>query len=216
MSLINEALKKAQRLRQEEPAPGNPTSESAPTDRVIKRSPPRSTNTMILLVVGGVVLVVLSVVATVFLLNRPSDAPVAPVASIVPEAPALPTATTPVIHAPVIPAIEAVPAANEALEPAPPLAEPVIVAAAPPKPVPVAPPLPAADPQPDPRVAAFVEAIRVAGIRSSGNESRVLMNERVYRVNDLVDRTLNVRLTKVEADTLTFADANGLSYVKKF
>lgn len=216
MSLINEALKKAQRLRQEEPAPGSPASESAPTDRVVKRSPPRSTNFTILLVAGGVVLVVLSVVTTVFLLNRPSTAPIARVASVAPEASALPTATTPAISPLVFPAIEPVPAANAALEPATPLAAPVITAAAPLEPVPVAPLLPAADPQPDPRVAAFVETIRVAGIRSSGDESRVLMNERVYRVNDLVDRTLNVRLTKVETDTLTFADANGIPYVKKF
>jgi hypothetical protein len=216
MSLINEALKKAQRLRQEEPASGSPASESAPADRVIKRSPPKSTHTMVLLVAGGVVLVVLSVVVTVFLLNRPSDAPAPPVAGLTPEAPVLPPTITPEIRPPVIAAIEPSPAASAALETPPPAAAPVIVAATPSEPVPVAPPVPPAAPQPDPRVTAFVEAIRVAGIRSSGDESRVLMNERVYRVNDLVDRTLNVRLTKVETDTLTFADANGISYVKKF
>jgi len=42
------------------------------------------------------------------------------------------------------------------------------------------------------------------------------MNEKVYRVNDLVERTLAIRLTKVEADTLTFTDANGIVYVKSF
>jgi len=216
MSLINEALKKAQRLRQEEPTPGSPASESAPADRVIKRSAPKSTNTMVALVAGGVVLVVLSVVVTVFLLNRSSDTPVAPVASSTPQAPILTPAITPEIRPPVIAAIEPASAAPAVPEPTTPVSAPVIMAAAPVEPVPVAPPLPTADPQPDPRVATFVEAIRVAGIRSSGDDSRVLMNERVYRVNDLVDRTLNVRLTKVETDTLTFADANGISYVKKF
>lgn len=198
MSLINEALKKAQRLRQEDSAPGSDASESAPADRVIKRSPPKSTNTMVLLVAGGVALIVLSVVVTVFLLNRPAASPSAPIGNLTPEAPAVPPV---LITPPFIPTIE----------PAP-----IIIAAAPPEPVPVTPPPLPADSQPDPRVAAFVETIRVAGIRSSGSESRVLMNERVYRVNDLVDRALNIRLTKVEADTLTFADANGISYVKKF
>ena len=54
------------------------------------------------------------------------------------------------------------------------------------------------------------------GIRSSGNESRVLMNDRVYRVNDIVERSLSLRLTKVEADHLTFTDADGIPYVKYF
>ena len=42
------------------------------------------------------------------------------------------------------------------------------------------------------------------------------MNERVYRVNDIVERTLGVRLIKVAVDSLTFADPNGISYVKNF
>ena len=69
---------------------------------------------------------------------------------------------------------------------------------------------------PDERVAAFVEAVRVTGIRSSGAESRVLMNERVYRVNDVVERTMNIRLIKAAADSLTFSDPRGVTYVKRF
>jgi hypothetical protein len=42
------------------------------------------------------------------------------------------------------------------------------------------------------------------------------MNDRVYRVNDIVERSLGVRLIKVEADNLTFSDANGFTYVKYF
>jgi len=69
---------------------------------------------------------------------------------------------------------------------------------------------------PDERVTAFVESVRVTGIRSSGSDSRVLMNERVYRVNDVVERNLNVRLVKAGADSLTFADPRGVLYVKRF
>ena len=42
------------------------------------------------------------------------------------------------------------------------------------------------------------------------------MNDRVYRVNDIVDRSLSLRLTKVEPGILTFTDANGMTYVKYF
>lgn len=78
------------------------------------------------------------------------------------------------------------------------------------------PPSAAAPLRPNERVTAFVEAVRVTGIRSSGAESRVLMNDRVYRVNDIVERTLGLRLVEVGADTLTFSDANGVKYVKNF
>ena len=72
------------------------------------------------------------------------------------------------------------------------------------------------DAKPDERVHAFVDSIRVMGIRSSGDESRVLMNDRVFRVNEIVDRGLDVRLTGVEPGTLTFTDANGVTYKKAF
>ena len=42
------------------------------------------------------------------------------------------------------------------------------------------------------------------------------MNDRVYRVNEIVERTLGVRLTKVAVESLTFTDANGVDYVKFF
>jgi hypothetical protein len=68
----------------------------------------------------------------------------------------------------------------------------------------------------DERVAALIDAIRVAGIRNSGTESRVLMNDRVYRINEIIDRASGLRITKVEANALTFTDANGVVYVKSF
>ncbi|MES2692233.1 MAG: hypothetical protein V4773_02090, partial [Verrucomicrobiota bacterium] len=77
-------------------------------------------------------------------------------------------------------------------------------------------PPPAAAAKTDERIAAFVDAIKVTGIRSSGAESRVLMNDRVYKVNDIVERTLGVRLVKVAPDSLTFSDNNGFTYVKLF
>ena len=70
----------------------------------------------------------------------------------------------------------------------------------------------------DPRIHTFVDGIKVNAIRPATNpaDSRVLMNDRPYRVNDIVERTLGLRLTKVEADSLTFTDGNGMVYVKNF
>lgn len=254
MSLINEALKKAQRLRSNEPA------EIAPMPggeaRVTKRGQPRTTQQLLLIASGGLVLVVLSVVITVWLINR---AP-AEKSSAKSAAPKISTATTPAGPAPtIVPPVIKTPVATGENPPtkttpppapvespattpatvaatpppvvAPPRAQPVVetpapqpAATPPPAPVVTAPPSapaafadqPAVAPKTDERVHAFVDAIKVAGIRSSGGDSRVLMNDRVFRVNDIVERNLGVRLTKVEADALTFTDGNGATYVKHF
>ncbi|HYD84004.1 MAG TPA: hypothetical protein VEA63_08115, partial [Opitutus sp.] len=71
-------------------------------------------------------------------------------------------------------------------------------------------------PDSDVRAQQFIDALRVTGIRASGNDSKVLMNDRVYRVNDIVDRTLGLKLIKVAPDSLTFSDPTGATYTKIF
>ncbi len=236
MSLINEALKKAQRHRSGDPADLLPESALGP---VAKRGQPRSAQQLLLLAIGGVALVVLSVVITVWLVNRPPAPKTAAQTASAKAAPATTppdaSAPAPVIVAPVItpPAVAQPPPAS----PAPvanrpsPATEPVTTASptiaptpavtqAPPSPAPptaaTSPIEPAPPVKTDERVHQFVDNIKVGGIRSSGDDSRVLMNDRVYRVNDIVERSLGVRLTKVESDALTFSDANGALYVKHF
>lgn len=286
MSLINEALKKAQRQRTEDSLSDAPPMPGGGGGKIAKRGQARSANTMVLIGAGAVVLVVLSVVGTVFLVNRPSKPTVPPAsakpqaapsaATVPPAAPAIvpPVITPPAVSTPPVAAVEpaapppspaksvtpslaetklpsAPPAILPQTQPAsavapsrpipsaspliaasprpeskpPPAALPPVTAAnvavAPAAPVPAStaaatPPAPTAAPKPDDRITAFVEAIRVTGIRASGDESRVLMNDRVYRVNDVVDRTLGVRLVKAAADSLTFVDPNGITYVKFF
>lgn len=233
MSLINEALKKAQRVRHEDPL-GAGTPPAGGGTRITKRGQAHSANTMVLLGSGALVLVILSVVATVYLVNREPAPPAKP--------PAPPTATAPDKAAPekigaagatdtssqlvvpikpsageappVAPTPTPVPPAGESVpSPAPVPATPAIAA---PAPGAQTPPPPAGPAKTDPAIAAFVESIKVAGIRSSGSESRVLMNERVYRVNDVVERTLGLKLIKVAADSLTFSDPSGAVYEKHF
>ena len=221
MSLINEALKKAQRARNDGAAPAATDADG----RVAKRAEPKSAKSTLFIAVGAATLVVISMVGTALWMSRTPAAhtetkpavakPAEPAAAassgptlVVPPlsspAPASPVATAP---KPAAPKPETVPANNAA-----PVSAPVATVAAPTPPPVVAPP-PAKS---DERVHQFVEAIRVTGIRASGSDSKVLMNDRVYRVNDVVDRTLNVRLTKVSSDSLTFTDANGVTYVKYF
>lgn len=42
------------------------------------------------------------------------------------------------------------------------------------------------------------------------------MNDRVYKLNDTVERSLGLKLTKIAANLLTFTDANGVTYEKEF
>ena len=62
----------------------------------------------------------------------------------------------------------------------------------------------------------LVDALRVSGIRAAGNDSKVMINERVYKLNDIVDRPNNLRLTKVASDGLMFTTPDGVTYEKTF
>ena len=259
MSLINDALKKAQRLRLEQQASARG---DAPAGEIRKRARPMRAQLLVLLIAGGTVLVVFSVIITVYLLNRdsnvaPAPAPLAKSAPIVDA-----SAPSPVIVAPTIPApsssatpstatpepVSAVATPPVSTPPAIVVPETVAPAATPPAPtvtttsaaaapaessassaapsapadapatIPpaVAAAVEAIAPSPDVRAQQFVDALRVTGIRASGNDSKVLMNDRVFRVNDIVDRNLGLKLIMVAPDSLLFADPTGATYTKIF
>ncbi len=226
MSLINDALKKAQHQRTGNPVDTPPMPGTALGAGGVQRGKALPAQTLAMAFAGATAAVVLAVVITVYFFNREPariTAPPAPAPKpIVHEAVA---ATAPVIVAPVIaqaspaaidlssvklPAAEAAAAAEPKPEVAAPSSVPVAATAGP-APTPAG----SAAPQ-DIRILTFIDAIRVTGIRSSGHESKVLMNDRVYRINDMVDYTLAIRLVKVSAEGLTFTDANGTVYVKNF
>ena len=239
MSLINEALKKAQRQRHDEqagfgaPMPGGGT-------RVVRRQKSLSTQTLVLLAGGGIALFVVCVVGAVLWINQPAPAkpaPNRPAASSVTSAPlnpppvvATPAPIAPKPSAPVViaPAEADPPKPPIRLDPAPAAAltsmasarsEPIVelAGASNPEPSPrviTVPNLPAG--KFEERIQAIVDGWRVAGIRSSSTGSRVLLNERVYKLNDVVDRANGLRLTKIASDQLTFTTAEGVDYVKTF
>lgn len=251
MSLINDALKKAQRVRHEgpevAPAPAYPAAvaSSAAVPVASSYSRPRKSNTPFLIGAGALVLIGLAVGATLFI-GRSSSTPAVttaaapvgptpapaplqsppvaatapvqpPVAAPEPSAKPVPVATTTAPTVSQSPAPATKPAAVEpALTPQLPSVAPVAPPKVEPPAVATVVPAPPAPPQANERATQFVEAVRVAGVRSPGPEGRVLMNDRVYKLNDTVERSLGLKLTKIAANLLTFTDANGVTYEKEF
>lgn len=251
VSLINEALKKAQRQRAPEAGLEQPGPE--PGEVVVARATPRSARSVALITLGAGVTVLAAALLTYFLTTGAATVVTGPVPpkskpksvelkAAPPEAVAAnaasPTqsdaakatsaAPTPSTSAPepTVPPAASQAASSPSTAPqesptAPAKADPnPAVAVAPAPPTPVA-PLPQtvvapAPPKPSEQVQAFVDAVRVAGIRASGDDSRVLMNGRQYRLNEIVDRSLGIKLVKVEGNCLTFADPSGVIYRKYF
>ena len=255
MSLINDALKKAQKMRTQDPvalAPSLPNNNSGP---VVRRAQPMPARRLVGIVAGGALLVAGSVLATAFWLRKPgatpallpaahpssvSESPPPPIRKVEPSpAPALTAPPAMVagvpspaasVTAPIAPKIETAPVAALPVvtAPVPESAPPAPAAAAPIDPTsevhatpavrpeirPAAPSAPTA--KFDARAQAFVDALHVTGIRASGGDSKVLMNDRVFRLNDIVERTLGLRLTGVAADELSFTDGNGVVYTRNF
>ena len=62
----------------------------------------------------------------------------------------------------------------------------------------------------------FLRSARLTGVRGQGAQARVLMNERVYRMNDVVAPDFGLRLSAVRTGLLVFTDAQGRTYEKTY
>lgn len=71
-------------------------------------------------------------------------------------------------------------------------------------------------PVPDNAVLDFLERSKVTGVRASDSDPKVLMNDRVYRLNDVVDRDLNLQVVSISPRELQFRDGRGFVYTKAF
>lgn len=253
MSLINDALKKAQRQRGDEPGGDQPVSPGS--GRVARREKPAGFQALLLRIGIGVITVCAIIVTTVLLVRRDGapPAPVPPVAKTDPLVPTNPPApapkTDPAVTAPVAPKTETPPVTVAANNPPvttpanPPVAAPIVAPATPTisaaANAPVAPPAstgpiavpdltlpPVADtpriPAPttaaeqDKRILSYLANLRVNMIRPAGADSKVLMNDRVYRLNDIVEYTLGLKITGIAYQRLEFVDERGVGYVKQF
>lgn len=224
MSLINDALKKAQKQRTGDgpdlasmPAIGGQSAA-----RIARRDKPTGFNILVLWIgVGAVVLVVLGVGGffAVRWITRPPEAQAPapqvaagakPTPAPVGSSPAIPTVSTAASTAATVPITSSpTPAVVET--------KPVVVAApvaSPPEPEPPKVVIPA--PKMDPKAITYIEALRVAGIRASTTDSKVLMNDRVYRTGDTVEHNLGLKLAVINASALTFEDEKGARYTRNF
>ena len=78
----------------------------------------------------------------------------------------------------------------------------------------------ASPPQPaaklEPRAIQYIENIKVAGIMARPTDSKVLMNDRVYRIGSLVEAEMGLTLVGITPNSLTFEDGNGGRYTRTF
>jgi hypothetical protein len=69
----------------------------------------------------------------------------------------------------------------------------------------------------NPRAVAFVQAAQISGIRADGQGGgRALINGVLYRTGDTIEHELGVQLAEVRAETLVFTDASGNRYTRNF
>lgn len=233
MSLINDALRKAQKQRTGEV----PTLASMPAiggesaARIAKRTRPAGFYTLLIRLGAAVALLSVVIIGGVVLLRKKSGPEVAPqsaaqtpavqqAATVQPPSqqpqPAAPqpAATTFVVPvaAPASPAITPKTQAPVTQAETP---KPVVTTTAPvaPKPEPVR---PAGPTKLDSKAIMFIESLKVVGIRASATDSKVLMNDRVYRIGNTVEHEMGIKLTGITANSLTFEDERGGSYTRTF
>jgi hypothetical protein len=128
-----------------------------------------------------------------------------------PAATPLPDSTPPVSSAPPSVSVDLSPEPPPATTATPPPAQGSNLTPPAAKPAVSRPPAP---PKQDFKILAFIDKLKILGIRAAGSDSKVLMSGRVYRLNEIVDYELGLRLTGVGTTTLTFVDESGVVYSK--
>ena len=101
--------------------------------------------------------------------------------------------------------------------PQPAMVTPRPVAQTQPRPPPVARPQPSAPPAApaqNPVILEYIEKMVIQGVRFSGTNSKVLMDNKVYRLNSFVNRDLNLRIISINKERIIFADYAGVQYAK--
>lgn len=66
------------------------------------------------------------------------------------------------------------------------------------------------------RIQGMVNKFRISGIRVSDTDSKVILNDHLFQVGEVVEPSLGLKLSKIEPHLLTFTDADGNKYLKRF
>ena len=208
MSLINDALKKAQKQRSGDSAPatGSTRPEGEASGSIAKRDKPPAFTTLLIRIglITGALLIIL--VGAYLGRHRAPQPIIQPMLAQPTSAPATPTPPQPVVSTVKAPDTVSLPI---------PAAAPAIVA---PEPIvtPPPPPPPSAPPKFSPQAIIFVENLRISVIRASATDSKVLMSDRVYRTGDIVAYELGLKLVEITANSLTFENESGARYTRNF
>ncbi|WP_438483644.1 hypothetical protein [Oleiharenicola lentus] len=224
MSLINEALKKAQRQRSGENVTPSATAgaNNEPAVRIIRREKPVGFNSFVIrlaLGLGVLALVVIGGVFTVRFFTETAPEKSITSAATTPIKPTEPLAAkaedsfkVPVVTPASSASAQAEPATNSASTLTPSAATTILPVEIklPPPPTPVGPA------RMDTKTIAVIEGLRIAGIRASASDSKVLMNDRVYRAGDTIDHELGLKLVEIAPSALTFQKENGSRYTRNF
>lgn len=243
MSLINDALRKAQKQRTGEAPPlaSMPSVGGESPARIAKRAKPAGFNALLLrLGLGAGAILIVAGIGAYFVFRSPrtestpppapstagatatppqAPVPAAPTQIAEPTTPAftLPIAT-PVVTSKPEPVATKAPAETVAAKPSAPVAKaPDEPRPSPPAEiVPAAPATPAPPAKMDNKAVSYIENLRIAGIRASATDAKVLMNDRVYRPGDMVERELGLKLVGITSGSLTFEDEQGARYTRSF
>jgi hypothetical protein len=207
MSLISDALKKAQRQRS---MPGEGGLMAG--GRGHRRGPKSPGPALALGAAALVAIIAVAVAVTItFLQPDPEEIAARINAARTPAAEPAPNAPTPetrVIVLPTLPKSEPAAAApTVAVENAAP---------APSEPVGSPPATPPAVARPSVVIQQYIDdlVITAVALRSVATDNRALIGSRVYAANEIVDRALGLRLVEINETTLVFQDANGARYVR--
>jgi len=248
MSLINDALKKAQKQRTGEAPPlaSMPSIGGESPVTIAKRAKPASFNALFLRVgLGAGALLLVIGVGAYYAFRSPGQETVAPPPQAQPASPTVPPKDEPAVG--LAKAVEPAPTFNLPIAAPPTVVRPPAPAVHQPAPAPVvamATPPPAVKPKEEPRPGAgeavakpavpapaaepvvaakmdnkavgYIENLRIAGIRASATDSKVLMNDRVYRIGDIVEHELGLKLIAITSSSMTFEDERGARYTRNF
>ena len=225
MSLINDALKKAQRERSGAAPQPLPAASATPAHAPGNRAPARPATNLWPIAIAAVALV--GGGAAVWFLKPAAPAPATVAATVQPVAPLVPA--TPAQVAPATtPAEPALPLLHINIPASPAATPPPVAVAQPLPPPPVAAPAPATPPATaapaapfqvtlqleDPRILAFLDNARINGIRIAADDAKLSMNNKIFRTGDVVDRELGLKLMTIRPGELVFEDKRGIQYRK--